>query len=340
MGVPARRPATGRGWRRFRVTREGKLFLLVTVGLGIAAVNSGNNLMFLVLGLLLGLVLVSGILSDLTLYRLEVEPALPRRAFAGAPCTATVTVRNRKRWLASYGLRFGAPVAGGPAARGYLLKVPPAATRTATLTFTPPRRGWITLEAVDVGTSHPFGLIEKQARAGAAARLLVYPALAPSARRGDVELLARQPTERPLARRGRGTELAGLRDFVTGDEVRDIHWARSAALGRLVTRERFLEGRERVRLVVDNARPGDADARWAAAFERAVSEAAWLAAFALERGLGVEVRARAGSGAALAAGSSPEPVWRFLAELTAIPADDAPALAAPGAGVVVLVPAP
>lgn len=343
MAGPPARPRPWPGRRRFRVTREGKLFLLTTLGLGVAAVNTGNNLLFLVLGLLLSLLLLSGILSDLALYRLEIRPTPPRRAFAGSPCATAVVVRNHKRWAASYALRFGPPERAAPGdhpgGSAYLLKVPPAAERTTAITFTPPRRGWMALDELVVGTSHPFGLIEKRVRIADATRLLVFPALVPSGRRLEVEALARLRADRVLERRGRGTELAGLREWAHGDEVRGIHWMRSAALGRLVTRERFQDAHPRVSLVVDNARPPDADARWDAAFERAVSEAAWLAAFALGRGLAVEVRARDRDAAAVASGTSPEPAWRFLAELEPVPAGDAVPLDPGGGPAVVLVPA-
>ena len=46
-----------RGRRRFRLTREGKAFLFVTLGVGFAAINTANNLLYLVLGLLLSLLL-------------------------------------------------------------------------------------------------------------------------------------------------------------------------------------------------------------------------------------------------------------------------------------------
>ena len=69
--------------RKFRLTREGRAFLFITVGVGLAAVNTGNNLLFLVLGLLLSLLLVSGVLSDLALWRLQIKRNLPTRLFAG-----------------------------------------------------------------------------------------------------------------------------------------------------------------------------------------------------------------------------------------------------------------
>ena len=62
--------------RRFSLTRQGKGYVFVTIGVGIAAVNTGNNLLYLILGLLLSLLLVSGTLSDLALYQLRAKRCL------------------------------------------------------------------------------------------------------------------------------------------------------------------------------------------------------------------------------------------------------------------------
>ena len=53
--------------RGLRQTPEGLIFLLMTLGVGMGAVNTGNNLLYLVLGLMLSLILLSGMLSDVVL---------------------------------------------------------------------------------------------------------------------------------------------------------------------------------------------------------------------------------------------------------------------------------
>lgn len=50
--------------RKLKTTREGKALIGITLGIGAGAVNSGNNLLYLILGLLLSLIVVSGVLSE------------------------------------------------------------------------------------------------------------------------------------------------------------------------------------------------------------------------------------------------------------------------------------
>ncbi|TLY20952.1 MAG: hypothetical protein E6K66_09515, partial [Nitrospirae bacterium] len=51
-------------WRSIRLTSEGTRFLLFTFGIGLAAINTGNNLFYLLLAMMLSLIVISGLLSE------------------------------------------------------------------------------------------------------------------------------------------------------------------------------------------------------------------------------------------------------------------------------------
>ena len=63
--------------RRLRATREGKYFVGITLGVGFAAVNTGNNLLYLLLGMMLSLIIASGILSEVSLRDLSLTRTPP-----------------------------------------------------------------------------------------------------------------------------------------------------------------------------------------------------------------------------------------------------------------------
>ena len=71
--------------RRLRTTAVGRTFLVLTVGIGLAALNTGNNLLYLVLGLQLATIVVSGLLSEQALRRLRVRRVLPESPHARLP---------------------------------------------------------------------------------------------------------------------------------------------------------------------------------------------------------------------------------------------------------------
>jgi uncharacterized protein (DUF58 family) len=323
--------------RGLRVTREGRLFVLVTLGVGAAAVNTGNNLLYLVLGLMLSLIVLSGVLSDLVLSGVRVRRALPSRAFARTPCVIELALANDKRWLPSFSIEVEDQAEGEPTDRRcYFLKVGARAEQVAAYRRAPARRGTLVLARFRLSTRYPFGLFEKWRIIEDRAELLVYPGLvpvlAPEAPSGG------EIVERAAPRPGHGTEFAGLREYRHGDEARAIHWRRSAALGRMVVREREREAGSRLAITLDEARPAGEGAAWEEQLEEAISRAASLAERALQRGTAVEVIARSGSSPLVLAGSPPDPVFRFLARLAAVDAATAPPLPVPRGASVAVVP--
>lgn len=305
-----RRPSA----RQLRFTREGRVFVLVTLGVGAAAVNTGNNLLYLVLGMLLSLIVLSGILSELVLREIELERRLPRRAFAGAPCLIELVVRNDKRRVPSYSIEIEDFAPREPSDRRcYFLKIPARGKQAASYRRTPAQRGVLALREIRVRTRYPFGLFEKSRVLEVEDDLVVYPALAPLAlpHLGDGQLGPDVATPR----RGSGAEVGGLRDYSEGDDARAIHWRRTAALGRVVVRERHRDVARRLTLILDERRPERPDPEWNARFERLVSQVAAAAARALDEGAAVEVVTRSGASPLVLAGKPPDPIWRFLALL-------------------------
>lgn len=76
--------------RAISVTTEGVRFLLLTLAVGIAAVNTGNNLFYLLLAMMLSLIVLSGFLSEQCVRRLEFHRHLPDTLFVNQPATATL----------------------------------------------------------------------------------------------------------------------------------------------------------------------------------------------------------------------------------------------------------
>jgi uncharacterized protein (DUF58 family) len=335
-GAGARAPRVAHAGLRF--TREGRVFVLVTLGVGAAAVNTGNNLLYLVLGLMLSLIVLSGVLSELALAGLRVRRSLPARAFARSPCIVELALANDKRWLPSFSIAIQDQAESESIDRRcYFLKVAPRGEQVAAYRHTPARRGSLVFVRFRLSTRYPFGLFEKWRSVDDRAELLVYPALVPA----SAEALAAdaRADESAAPRAGHGTEIAGLRELRDGDDARAIHWLRSAALHKLVVRERERETGSRLMILLDEARPTEAAEAWAEAFEEAVSRAAWTADRALRRGAAVQIVARTGASPLVPPGRPADPIFGFLARIAPVDAIDAPPLPAARGARIDLVPA-
>src|SRR6202030_4846308 len=89
----------------YDVTRAGIVYVLVTIVIGIAALNTGNNLLYIVVAAMLAAILVSGIVSALVLRGLELEVRLPEHMFAGRPVVGRIVLRNPRRFLPAFSIR-------------------------------------------------------------------------------------------------------------------------------------------------------------------------------------------------------------------------------------------
>jgi uncharacterized protein (DUF58 family) len=301
---------TGTGFRpgdrkRLRFTREGWYYTSFTVGVGLAALNTGNNLLFLVFGLLLTLILVSGILSEIALAQLALAREVPHQPCAGDPFLVTYRITNRKRFWPSLTLVIeerGGPLAG---VRASLLQVDPGGVAQVSARAQLNHRGLVALEGVRILTRFPFGLFEKSQPVALATQLCVLPRRVPARERRAAG--GYRDGERPENRPGEGSELHGLRDLRPGDDRRMVHWRKSASAGRLLAIEREREHRRRVVLVVDNR--GSSEGAW---LDRRAEAAAALARVLSSRGLAVGLSS---SGLWLAPEAGPAALLRLLREL-------------------------
>ncbi len=89
----------------YEVTRAGVVYVLVTLVIGIAALNTGNNLLYIVVATMLAAILVSGVVSALVLRGLELDVRLPEHVFAGRAVVGRIGLKNSRRVLPSFSIR-------------------------------------------------------------------------------------------------------------------------------------------------------------------------------------------------------------------------------------------
>jgi uncharacterized protein (DUF58 family) len=302
--------------RRLRTTREGMVFLVLTVLFGVAAINTGTNLLYLLLSLLLSMIVASGMLSELDVKGLRLMRRLPTAVFRGEPATLAVTVDNPRRFMPALILEVG-EVSGpfgpggerGPGPVRLLARLDPGEQRVVEAQHTFERRGVFQLEGFELRTRFPFGFFIKFARASLPAELVVYPAIRPI-RRGALIRHGTEPGRRRSGSRLQraGEEFRSLRPYRPGDSPRWIHWRSSARTGELQVRE-FEPRTARSTCIVVDACPGERAGEPAGEADRALDRVADVAA-SLAAALG-------------AAGAAPE---------TAITTPDAPIVPAGSGG--------
>jgi uncharacterized protein (DUF58 family) len=289
-GALARRSASGPAGPRWRwttwprrtlwPTRDGWWCLAATVGLGFAAMNTGNNLLYLLVSMLFGLIIVSGVLSEQSIRGLGFVPVLPEEVQAHRPALLGVRVVNRKRWRTSYSIGLEVLDETGARRSAHLARLDPGAEQLVTWEVTYRGRGRRGFPPLRVSTRFPFGLFVKAGQLRIDAAVVVFPAVRPVARSVLRELALRGA---PSRRRGHGSDLYNLREYRAGDDRRLIHWRSSAKIAGLMVREPEADtAREARILLVGDGSDGER-------LEAGLSEAASLASHLLRAGGAVEL---------------------------------------------------
>jgi len=249
--------------RRYRTTATlpGLALFGLAGGIGMAAYNTGSNILFLTLSLLLACLLLSGLLSwaNFSGLRWRLRPSGPWRA--GRETLVTVEIANDKRRLPTYGIWFDfvlhprrsviLPDDPDPNARQILAhyrkalargrahlreRLEPAGQAELDWAVKPERRGEAVLELASVGSFFPFGFLNKAVLVGVKQKVRIWPARVDYQWRG-VTSAPGENTGRRSSRLGGGEDLLALRLYREGDSHRLIHWKASARLGKLMIRQ-------------------------------------------------------------------------------------------------------
>jgi uncharacterized protein (DUF58 family) len=323
-----RTPLRWIGYRmEFRITREGWIYIGGIILVALAAINTGNNLLFLILACLIASILMSGILSSITLAGVELSLRLPEHIFAGQPVRGAVELKNEKETLPSFSLRVEAASPKGVTAAVlatpvYFPYLPRRESVNQSVPLRFPRRGLYRQEAFRIVTRFPFGFLEKARRLDLSSEALVYPSVEVTPEFLEV-LPGIQGAIESLVK-GRGQDLYALRDYMPTDSARHVHWKASARLGSLMVREFSREEDCAVLLLLDPyseaAQPSATEVD-KERFERSVELCAAIAWSFHERGAMLEFRSVSANVPLAPAAENIFAVLRHLALVQPLPPD-------------------
>lgn len=208
--------------RRLEVSRGGKWFLGFTILLGVVAINSNNNVIYLLESLLLSGLIFSGILSEQTISRISFERKI-RQCVAGKETGDTVILRNLGRlplfcvevgeWTEEQGF---VPVA-------FQLRLGGGASVSLQAKQILPKRGRHRWTRMAIATSFPFGFARKIRLFGDVGGRIVWPQISgkknEKSQSGELEFLEGE-----------------LEELDPWGDTTQVHWLSSARVGRPVGR--------------------------------------------------------------------------------------------------------
>jgi uncharacterized protein (DUF58 family) len=259
------------------VTREGKRFLVASFLIAVAAANTGNNLIYLILSLLFSFLLLAFVILKLNLDGLSLGVSSETPLFADEAISLGVRMKNGKRLLTSYSVTCDVPGAFSPV---YFAAIPPLGSTEKDVQVKFKRRGLYRYGDFQLRSGFPFVLLSRAGSIAVAGEVLVYPAL------HDVEGMFGDAVggEQADAFSDSGDEMHSLREFRYGDDWRKIHWKAYAKTGKLYVKEYEDHESSRMTIVLDNLIPEGGQL-----FETAVSLAGSFARYFIEKGYFVKL---------------------------------------------------
>lgn len=199
--------------------------------MGFAAVNTGNNLLFLVVAALLGFMAVSGLVGWLNIREIRVGLDFPDEIYAGNTVFVAVRLENRKKYMPSFLLKLEA---FGESLRFPLLDNGSDDTGCLSVTF--PKRGEVLPEKVVLSSPFPINFFIRLTTILLDSRCTVFPA--PRACALPVGPGRKDTRGEALStRKGSGGDIARIRDYSASDPLKHIHWRLSARHEELKVKE-------------------------------------------------------------------------------------------------------
>ena len=271
-----------------RITNFGLGYILTCLLVAIAATNTGNNNLYIVLAAMLAAMVVSGVISRRNVRGVSCEIEPIDEVTATRPALLRVRVENRLKAETAQALFFLHEGLPGPL---WVDPLAPGEKREVVVEGLFPRRGVVKRPDAGLLSRFPLGLFRKYRRAGLSREIVVYP-LPEMGPVRDVPPEEAAGGRAHARRRGSGSDIRTLRDFVPGDDPRDLHWKQSARMQRWIVREREAERDRVVVLAIENAMPDPSDPAALGDLERRISRCAAQALVLLSRGGEVGFQAR------------------------------------------------
>ncbi len=217
---------------RIKITRAGFIFIGVTIFMGVGAVNTGNNLLYLLVSGMLSFMAISGFLAMVNLRRLSIEIEPPGEIFADTKTPFRIKVKNQKRLIPSLLIEVKKGEEGC-----FLSIIPSKGEGYADLWYSFTKRGVYPVEGLSLCSNYPLGFFVRCESIPLKTKVTVFPKpLQVSMPLTPTVKGRKYGGDTPDWRKGYEGEFHGFRQYTPGDPIRLIYW-KGVSKGTTLTKE-------------------------------------------------------------------------------------------------------
>lgn len=211
--------------RRLEVSVGGRWYIVFTILLGVVAIYSANNVIYLLESLLLSALILSGILSEVTISRVHIRRDLGQ-AEVGKGGVDSLELTNHF-WLPLYCVEVLEWTDSAEIPLAFALYLPAGRSERIRSAQEFQERGFHGWRGYVIATSFPFGFARKLRYVRLPGRRIVWPARAEADPRISARFRPRPELE---------ISLGDLEEVSDGGDVSRVHWPSSARSGKLLAR--------------------------------------------------------------------------------------------------------
>ncbi len=245
-----------------KITKEGKRFILATFLISIAAINTGNNLLYLILAMMLSILILSILILVINMKGLSLRILQPEPVFVNNQADIKIIILNKKRFFPSNSIKISMP--SNIIEEAYLWKIPVLSEIEAIIKVLYKKRGVYTSSDFILQSSYPFIFFIVSKKYEGNGQIVVYPEIK---KIKDIffETIT-EGSEKAYHRIGQQDDISFIREFRYGDDWRKIHWKATAKTEKLMFTEYSSDEPRKLTVILDNLMPQNEES-----FEKAIS---------------------------------------------------------------------
>ncbi len=212
-----------------KITKPGVFYVILTILIGAAAVNTGNSILYLIVSLMLSIMALCGISSFLNLTGLDVKLILPEEIYANRKYPFKLKVKNKKI-LPSFFIECGFDKESS----SHLYFIPRKNEVEIVVWKIFKNRGFQYIDIIFYSSFFPMDFFSRTYIIKSNQKILVYPE---PIRWIYVSKNLRDIGKKNILFESYKEEFKELREYRYGDSIKLIHWLTSARFKKLMVKE-------------------------------------------------------------------------------------------------------